>query len=733
MDFWRALDILGKRKWLIIACVLACTLLTYGATRMIGSKWTASVRFLSTASQAPNPTTIENRGPEGAMARLQAEIFLQVVKSRPVMERALKKLDARQLPAGLVENLKFEATSQKLYTLEVSLPNMDQAEKWANAVGESFVEQYRELSSEQARQLVAQTEREARARQFEKSQALKRMDEYRNSRGIYTDLGGKADPLITQLSQAESNYNEAQQKIGELNSSLAVQTRELGNLPDQVPYDVGTDETPIIKSLLQEQATYLTKLQTLKARYTDDHIEVKQVKFVLDQLTTSIAEQRKGIGRSGGTRSNPAKDQLRLAIAQTRQELEAANGRLGAISASRDRVRSQLEQLKGVDTRLQVLAGEVADKNEAFKQVNARVQAALQALDASQSQNPLVIMDRVNPFNPPINMTAGRTKKLLALAFLCSLIGSCALVLGLDIIDRRLRTVEQAELILPAPVISAIPLPMGGVTNATLARAAELHPLSPHSEAYRFLAVHLLDPSNRDTRSLMVLSAKADQGSTNTVTNLGITLAQAGQRVIIVDANVRSPHLHSVFGTANEQGFSTLVRRPDAASFERAIKATSVPNLRIITSGPTPDNPWELFRSQNLREVAGRLKDLADFIIYDTPSALAFTDVMNLTSVVDGAFLCVRALEAPSGGEQRIVEMLEKANVKILGSVLNDVPATVLSSYESYQHYYPGSGGVGQNGNGVHDPDVKALNGNGTGRPAPRSGYVVPGDDLRGA
>lgn len=730
MDLWRAVDILGKRKWLILACVLATTLLTYGATRMIGAKYTASVRFLSTA--ANSPVDIQGRGPEGPMSRLQAEIYLQVVKSRPVLERALKKLEARQLPGGLVENMKFEATGQKLYTLEVSLPDPEQAGFWANAIGESFVEQYRELSSEQARSLVTQTEKEAQALQRAKAAALRRLEDYRNDRGIYLGVGDKAGPLIAQQSTAQSEYNQAQQKIAELSASYRAQQRELENLPDQVPYDVASDETPMLKALLAEQATYATKLQKLKATYTDDHIEVRQTKAVLDSLTTSISDQRKNVGNLGGNRSNPAKDQLKVAIAQTRRELEAANAGLLAISATRARANAELGKLKGLDTRLQVLQGEVTDKNEAYKQVSARMQAAQTAMDAALTQNPLVIMDRVNPFNPAVNMTAGRTSKLLALAFLCSLIGACALVLGLDIIDRRLRTVEQAELILPAPVISAIPLPMGGVTATSLARAAELHPLSPHSEAFRFLAVHLLDPSNNDTRSIMVLSAKADQGSTNTVTNLGITLAQAGQRVIIVDANVRSPHLHTVFGTANEQGFSTLVRRPDAASFERALKATSVPNLRIITSGPTPDNPWELFRSQNLKEVAGRLKDLADFVIYDTPSALAFTDVMSLTSVVDGAFLCVRALEAPSGGEHRLVEMLEKANVKILGSVLNDVPASVLSSYESYQRYYPGSGSV--NGNGAHEPEVKALNnGNGTARPAPRSGYVVPGDDLRGA
>jgi hypothetical protein len=92
--------------------------------------------------------------------------------------------------------------------------------------------------------------------------------------------------------------------------------------------------------------------------------------------------------------------------------------------------------------------------------------------------------------------------------------------------------------------------------------------------------------------------------------------------------------------------------------------------------------------------VSHRLRDLADYVLYDTPSALTFTDALNLTPIVDGAYLCMRALEPPTGAEQRLIDALEKANVTVLGSVLNDVPASVLDSYQNYQRYYPTSGGA---------------------------------------
>jgi capsular exopolysaccharide synthesis family protein len=229
---------------------------------------------------------------------------------------------------------------------------------------------------------------------------------------------------------------------------------------------------------------------------------------------------------------------------------------------------------------------------------------------------------------------------------------------------------------------------MGQVTYSSLARATELHPQSIHSEAYRFLGLNLLNPRNSHIKSLMVLSAKAEQGSTTTLTNLGITLAQAGKRVIVVDANIRTAELHTVFGMDNEFGFTDVVRQPSRSNLDRAFRPTTVNNLEVITSGTTPTNPWELFHDSHIHDLSHALHERADYVLYDTPSAAIFTDALNLAPVIDGAFLCVRALEQLTGAEQRMIEQIEQANVQLLGSVLTDVPAAVVEGYRNYQHDY---------------------------------------------
>src|SRR5262249_944393 len=147
------------------------------------------------------------------------------------------------------------------------------------------------------------------------------------------------------------------------------------------------------------------------------------------------------------------------------------------------------------------------------------------------------------------------------------------------------------------PVRAAIPQPLGSVTAAMLPRVTETQPLSLHAESYRSLGSHLL--ASR-AHSVMISSANANQGCTNTVANLAITLAQAGHRVIVVDANVRAPRVHEVFEISNDFGFTSLLESESNASLQEALHHTALPNLWVIPSGPVPKNVWGLFKSSRL-------------------------------------------------------------------------------------------------------------------------------------
>jgi len=215
--------------------------------------------------------------------------------------------------------------------------------------------------------------------------------------------------------------------------------------------------------------------------------------------------------------------------------------------------------------------------------------------------------------------------------------------------------------------------------------------MSPFAESYHFLATEvLLDSCSDGAKSIMVATAKPNQGGTSTLCNLAITLAQAGRRVVLIDGDLRRPSLHKLFRVPNDLGLADVLR--DDATIVACMKTTPVDNLALMTAGSNIDNPWALLKSPRLEMLVGELKQVADFVLVDVPSAIVFADAATVASIVDSILVVVRANESPRGSEFQVKSLLNKANANILGVVLNDVPAEEVDSCHYYAHYYSAPG-----------------------------------------
>jgi non-specific protein-tyrosine kinase len=154
-----------------------------------------------------------------------------------------------------------------------------------------------------------------------------------------------------------------------------------------------------------------------------------------------------------------------------------------------------------------------------------------------------------------------------------------------------------------------------------------------------------------------------------------------------VDADLRRPHLHQLFGVSNEQGLTTLVsdlaQAKDAASVKLPLQETMVPNLRLLTSGPVPPNPAEILASQRMADILQLLRNSAEYVLIDTPPIIAVTDSAVLAPRVDGVLLVINAGKTRRDLALKARDMLRQVNANLLGVVLNN--ATVdKSSYEYY-------------------------------------------------
>ncbi len=328
----------------------------------------------------------------------------------------------------------------------------------------------------------------------------------------------------------------------------------------------------------------------------------------------------------------------------------------------------------------------ITEKLETRSGIAVRLNAAKAAPNVAERQNPVSVLAYSSETNAPLNTTAGRAMNWVGLAGLLALIASAGLAIALERADRRLKTVQEADELLPARVVAAIPQARDETPSLEWARLAERCSLSPQSEAYRFLGQHVLSAQNRRFRSLMALSTKAGKGNTRMMYNLAITLAQAGQRVILVDANLRHPMLHKVFDLRNDTGPTEVLEKPGVQEIEEALQLTPILNLRVLTSGAAISNPWELFSSHRIEEFNSSLRSMADYVLFDTPSALAYTDTLSLSSIADAALLCARAVDPITGAEHRLGEMFVLSDVQNMGSVLMDAPPALIGSYERELH-----------------------------------------------
>jgi capsular exopolysaccharide synthesis family protein len=198
-------------------------------------------------------------------------------------------------------------------------------------------------------------------------------------------------------------------------------------------------------------------------------------------------------------------------------------------------------------------------------------------------------------------------------------------------------------------------------------------PRSPISEAYRTLRTNL-DFAGLDQalETLIVTSAGVGEGKSTTLANLAVVSAQAGRKIILVDADLRRPTLHQTFGLGNETGLTTMMMDQTALA-SPPLQQTEVEGLSVLTSGILPPNPADLMGSRRMEEVIAALSQQADQVLFDTPPVVAVTDAAVLATKVDGVLLVISAGKTRREYARAAVQRLEQIKARLVGTVLTNM------------------------------------------------------------
>ena len=433
---------------------------------------------------------------------------------------------------------------------------------------------------------------------------------------------------------------------------------ELGLTPDDLSRMVGAE------------AILNTELIRVQAESQDPELAAA----IANTLAAVLVEQGQALYSGQG---KSAREILLEQIGIVEQQLQVDRERLSADAAESSGSSSE------PDPSLQDLSARIAAAENTYANLLAQYEAA-RLEEALRANSLTVVEEALTPTSP----SKPKVMLNLALGLAIGLAGGLGLGLVFENLDPVIHNREDLEEATRLPVLVSIPRVRPGRGNrkdAFILR--ESAGWTPAGEAFRILGTKATAMSAAvGARTLMVTSPDPEAGKSTVVANLAAAMAQAGNRVIIVDGDLRRPVIHSLLGVAREPGLSDVAS--SANGLAAYLKDTRVHGVRALTAGSGVSNPLKLLSSLSGGHLLGRLRDAADYVIWDSPPVLASADAGVLAPLVDGVLLVVASEQVTSKQVRLALRDLEQMGAAIIGIIYNKAEADGMS----YSYYgRPGS------------------------------------------
>ena len=320
-------------------------------------------------------------------------------------------------------------------------------------------------------------------------------------------------------------------------------------------------------------------------------------------------------------------------------------------------------------------------------------------------------VDQVDKAIPPVNPTIRSTLSLVALNGLFFILGGIVISFIVESLDTSLHNIHELESMMQMPSLAVIPRARRPSVEQVASMSAVQRnlvvlnqPKSQFTEAIRSLRTSLLlATAGRPPKFILLTSATPSEGKTTTAGNLACILSQGGERVVLIDADLRRPSVHHRFGLPGKIGLTSVLA--GAAALEEAIQhIPESPGLDILPSGPVPPFPTEMLSSEAMRNVLDRLGSQYAYVIVDSPPILSVTDGIILARSVDTVVLVVRHGKSNRNIMRRTRDLLVRSAAPMAGMVLNAVD---LNSPDYYDYYGYSGYSYGSSDGGTWDAQTE--------------------------
>jgi polysaccharide biosynthesis transport protein len=727
LDYWR---VLVKRRWIILTFTLAVIVVTAIAT------WTATPIYRATIKLEidPEQTNVlpfkETMDPGSGYAQSQEYLQTQfkVLESQTLAARVVRalnletdprfltqarptvqsktlewlrgifglsdkdKIDTKVDPvsleearlASLARSLRASLTTTPIRTsrlVDVSFDARDP--KLAAEVANTLATEYIQMNFETkfnatttASDFLAKQLIDLKAKVEKSEEELVRFSQQHD---IYT-LGDKENVILQKLSDLNTALTAAQaDRIQKESVWNIVQQAGPGNFPD-------TLRSPSIQALETNLATLRVQHARLSALFKPGWPELDQVSGQITEAEKQLAFEKQRAIKNADTEYRTALQREKLlAQALSAQKVEASTLNQNSIQYN-------------------ILKRQVESDKQLYEGLLQRMKEA--GVSAGLKSNNIHVVDPAqaprSPYKPnkPLN---------LALALAIGLMLGLGLAFFIEHLDSSVKTPDDVDRFIKLPSLGVIPsvsslppashhkmLPAlagsgSGGNGAGSDKSVELISYydvrSLISEAYRNLRTSILLSSSSGYRQkvLLVTSSLAGEGKTTTAINIAITLSQTGDKVVLLDCDMRNPRVHRILDLKNSAGMSTFLSgNSDLSSL---IQQSQIPNLFVVPAGRIPPNPAELVGSPRMKQGLTLLEEHFDHIVIDSPPVLSVADARILGAIADGVVLVIKGGETPKPAVLRTKRLLQEVNAHLIGTLLNSVDVHS-ADYYYYSKYY---------------------------------------------
>jgi capsular exopolysaccharide synthesis family protein len=607
-------------------------------------------------------------------------------KRPPELAEFLSSLSVKRVPNSRLMDVSFESTDPQL------------AARIVNAHITSYIEQnFRSKydATTHASTWLADQLGELKIR-VQKSEDARIAYERQNQ--IWA-LDDKQNITSQRLSDVNKQLTDAQSE--RMRKESLYQFAKSGNL-DAVPQ---VQNSSALSDLMRKRNEATAQYTDQLSQYGPNFPKVQRLQAQLKELDQTIEKEK----------------QKTLNVLES--DYREAQQRETLLTKALDQQKAETNQMAGKLVEYNILKREAEANKTLYEGLMTKLKET--AISAGLRSSNIRVVDPAMIPSTPARPAKARN---VALAFLVGLVGGIGLALMREYLDNTVKTPDDVETLSRLPSLAVVPqfadsngsgkrhgLLQGFSSNGHDKRielVAQHLPKSQMSEAFRALRTSiLLSQADHPPQVILVTSALPREGKTTAAANLAVTLAQLGDRTVLVDADLRKPGVGRLLnlGSGKYAGLSSYLAGVSSLDLV-SVPHPAIPNLVAIPTGPLPPNPADLLSSHKLVEAIAELRTKFKFIVIDSPPVMAATDAVILSVQADGVLIVVRSGETPKEAFTRTRDLLNSVKCRILGVILNAVDAHAPDYYYSYR-YYPYSYGYGpqEATDAPHEEDSESL------------------------